>query len=52
VPADVVWTEDFREVLSSDADIVIELIGGLTPAEEFVRSALLAGKSVVTAISN
>ncbi len=49
VPADVVWTEDFREVLSSDADIVIELIGGLTPAEEFVRSALLAGKSVVTA---
>ena len=29
VPADVIWTEDFREVLSSDADIVIELIGGL-----------------------
>jgi len=28
---------------------VIELIGGLTPAEEFLRSALLAGKSVVTA---
>ena len=49
VPADVIWTADFREVLSSDADIVIELIGGLTPAEEFVRGALLAGKSVVTA---
>jgi homoserine dehydrogenase len=49
VPVDVIWTEDFREVLSSDADIVIELIGGLTPAGEFVRSALLAGKSVVTA---
>ena len=49
LPADVIWTEDFREVLSSDADIVIELIGGLTPAEEFVRSALLAGKAVVTA---
>jgi homoserine dehydrogenase len=49
VPADVIWTEDFREVLSSEADIVIELIGGLTPAEEFLRSALLAGKSVVTA---
>jgi homoserine dehydrogenase len=28
---------------------VIELIGGLTPAEQLVRSALKAGKSVVTA---
>src|ERR1700693_224883 len=44
VPSDVVWTEDFQEVLNSDADIVIELIGGLTPAEELVRGALSAGK--------
>ena len=49
VPGDVIWTEDFRTILNSDADIVIELIGGLTPAEELVRSALSAGKSVVTA---
>ena len=49
VPGDVVWTEDFRVILKSDVDIVIELIGGLTPAEEWVRSALRAGKSVVTA---
>ena len=49
VPPDVIWTEDFREILSSNVDIVIELIGGLIPAEEFVRSSLLAGKSVVTA---
>jgi homoserine dehydrogenase len=49
VPADVIWAEDFHAILSSDVDIVIELIGGLTPAEEFVRNALLAGKSVVTA---
>ena len=49
VRGDVIWTDDFQEVLNSDANIVIELIGGLTPAEDFVRSALQAGKSVVTA---
>lgn len=49
VPGDVRWTEDFHAILNSDADIVIELIGGLTPAEELVRNALKAGKSVVTA---
>ncbi len=49
VPADVVWTDDFHTILNSDVDIVIELIGGLTPAEDLVRGALQAGKSVVTA---
>ncbi|MGA2020168.1 MAG: homoserine dehydrogenase [Candidatus Sulfotelmatobacter sp.] len=49
VPSHVIWTDDFHAVLNSDADIIIELIGGLTPAEELVRSALNAGKSVVTA---
>jgi homoserine dehydrogenase len=49
VSNDVIWTEDFQSVLSSDADIVIELIGGLAPAEQIVRGALQAGKSVVTA---
>ena len=49
VPKDVVWTEDLESVLKSGADIVIELIGGLNPAEQIVRRALEAGKSVVTA---
>jgi homoserine dehydrogenase len=49
VPADVIWTDDFHVVLNSDADVIIELIGGLSPAEEIVRGALEAGKSVVTA---
>jgi homoserine dehydrogenase len=49
VPSDVSWTEDFQVVLNSDVDIVIELIGGLHPAEGLVRGALRAGKSVVTA---
>jgi len=49
VPSDVIWTDDVQTVLKSDAQIVIELIGGLNPAEQIVRSALGSGKSVVTA---
>jgi homoserine dehydrogenase len=49
IPSDVVWTDDFHAILNSDVDIVIELIGGLYPAEDLVRRALTAGKSVVTA---
>lgn len=48
VPAGVVWTEDFDEVLRSDVDVVVELAGGLDPAGSWVRRALEAGKSVVT----
>lgn len=49
VPDDVIWTDDVDTVLNSDVQIVIELIGGLNPAEQIVRRALAAGKSVVTA---
>ena len=49
VPSDVVWTDDVQSVLNSDVHIVIELIGGLTTADQIVRGALQAGKSVVTA---
>ena len=49
VPSDVIWTSDVETVLKSDADIVIELIGGINPAEQIVRRALTSGKSVVTA---
>lgn len=49
LPPDVLWTEDVESVLQSDVDIVIELIGGLNPAEQIVRRTLESGKSVVTA---
>ncbi len=49
VRKDVQWTERFEDVLASDVDIVVELIGGLHPAKELVADALQAGKSVVTA---
>ncbi|HZD50239.1 MAG TPA: homoserine dehydrogenase, partial [Silvibacterium sp.] len=43
------WSEDADQVLASDADIVVELAGGLDPAGNWVRQALERGKSVVTA---
>lgn len=49
VPSDVVWTEDAESVLVSDADVIVELVGGLDPAGNWVRRALEAGKSVITA---
>ena len=49
VPGDAVWTEDINDVLNSKADIVVELMGGLRPAEGWIRTALSSGKSVVTA---
>jgi len=49
VPLSVVWSEDADAVLASDADVVVELAGGLDPAGGWVRRALEAGKSVVTA---
>ncbi len=48
-PAKVAWTEDFETILESDADVVLELAGGLDPAGKWVRRSLEAGKSVVTA---
>jgi homoserine dehydrogenase len=49
IPKSVRWPESFDEVLASDVDVVVELIGGLEPAGGFIRRALEAGKSVVTA---
>jgi Homoserine dehydrogenase len=49
VPSDVVWTEDAEAVLASDADVIVELVGGLDPAGSWVRRAIDSGKSVITA---
>jgi homoserine dehydrogenase len=49
LPTSVVWSEDADAVLASDADVIVELAGGLEPAGGWVRKALSAGKSVVTA---
>ncbi len=41
---------DFHEILADPTvDIVVEAIGGMSPAYEYVKAALAAGKHVVTA---
>lgn len=49
LPPRVRWTERIEGVLSSDVDVMIELVGGLEPAARWIELALEAGKSVVTA---
>jgi homoserine dehydrogenase len=49
LPRHIVWTESIDEVLGSDAEIIVELIGGIDPAGEWIRKALRSGKFVVTA---
>ncbi len=42
-------TKDFQSILSDDTiDTVVEAMGGLHPAYEFVRAAMEAGKNIVT----
>src|ERR1700749_3351873 len=45
----VLWTENIEEILRGDADVIVETVGGLVPAREWVAMALQSGKSVVTA---
>src|SRR6266436_9429221 len=49
LPPSVQWTENIDDVLSSGVEIVVEVMGGLQPTEDWVRRALESGKSVVTA---
>ncbi len=49
LPSSVRWTENIDDLLFPEVDIVVEVMGGLEPAEDWIRRALSAGKSVVTA---
>ncbi len=43
------FTKDFNDILNDESvKIVVETMGGVKPAYDFVKSCLLAGKSVVT----
>ena len=43
-------THDYQDILGDPSiDTVVEVIGGLHPAYEYVRDAILAGKNVITA---
>lgn len=43
------WTQNFEDVLNGDAEVVIEVMGGVEPARQWVAAVLESGKSVVTA---
>jgi homoserine dehydrogenase len=50
LPGDtVVWLERHDDLLTSDVDVIVEAVGGTEPAGDYLRAALLTGKSVVTA---
>jgi homoserine dehydrogenase len=49
LPDNIKWTEKIEDILGSDADIIVEVIGGLDPAGDWIDRALRSGKSVVTA---
>src|SRR5215212_6862941 len=46
---DVLWTDDVDEVLAARPDIVVELLGGVDAALPYVKRAMEARCSVVTA---
>ena len=48
-PAEKLITHDFKDIVNDpEISIVVETMGGTKPAYDFVKSALLAGKSVAT----
>lgn len=47
--AELSWTDRFDDLLASDIDILIETLPGSEPSVDYIRAALLGGKSVVTA---
>ncbi len=49
LPSSILTRDSSRIIEDPGIDIVVELIGGLDPAEEIVLSALRSGKRVVTA---
>jgi homoserine dehydrogenase len=49
VSSDVTWTDRIDDVFASDANVIVEVIGGRDPAGAWVRRALESGRSVVTA---
>ncbi len=48
IPTDLIGSDAAALVARADVDVVVELIGGIHPAHEFVEAALRAGKPVVS----
>lgn len=51
--SDVVFTNNINDIVHDpEIELVVEVMGGITTAYEYVRACLLAKKSVVTANKN
>ena len=49
IPSEIL-TDDWNSIINDpEIDIIVELMGGITPAKKYVIEALNAGKQVVTA---
>ena len=45
-----ILTDNFEEILTDDSiDLVIEVLGGIDPGREYIKTLLSSGKSVITA---
>lgn len=50
LPNDIVFTENPEEILADEnIDIVVELMGGINPAYDYIKTAILNKKHVITA---
>ena len=50
IPQELKATDFYADIIADESiEIVIELIGGINPAKEFILAALAAGKTVITA---
>ncbi len=47
--ANVTYTDDIEEIINSDVEIVIEVLGGIDFSYQIIKKLLSAGKHVVTA---
>lgn len=48
-PEKEIFTKDFNDILNDDdVKIVVEVMGGITPAYDFTKAAIISGKSVIT----
>ncbi|MEG0372094.1 MAG: homoserine dehydrogenase, partial [Clostridium sp.] len=43
------FTDNFNDIISSDVDIVVEVMGGIEPAKQYILDSIKAKKHIVTA---
>ena len=49
VPDSVIWTDSVDEMLASNVDVIVEVVGGVEPARQWHEASLASGRPVVTA---